>query len=66
MDSISACFANGTISVNNPDNSIYLDIMAVQNEGSSSGVICATADNGAVHTITNCSYVSYFKTLVLS
>ena len=42
----------------NPDNVLYTSMIAVQNEGSSSAVICATASNGAEHTITNCSLVS--------
>ena len=42
----------------NPDNVLYTSMIAVQNEGSSSTVICATASNGAEHTITNCSLVS--------
>ena len=55
----SACFGNGTILVINPDGALYTNMLAVQNEGSSSAVICATASNGVEHTITNCSLVSF-------
>ena len=55
-----ACYPNGTIRFPNPDPAVYVDAMAIQDQGSQQATKCLVDPRGPYIVITGCSAVSIF------
>ena len=60
---LSECYANGTIRFPNPDPEVYVDAMAIQDEGLPNATKCDVVPQDVDILITGCSMVGRSQTL---